>query len=94
MIKNCVMSTLLFVFVSISFALQAQSEWQTKAEQQQVFIKEKKVACNDEANGIFKEMVMLQLENTSNATVEVVFKKEMWFNNICNNCDKIHPSIR
>ncbi len=82
------MSTLLFGLVSISFMLQAQSGWQIKAEQQQVVIKEKKVACNDEANGIYKEMVMLQVENKNNATVEVSFKKEMWFNNVCNNCDK------
>jgi len=91
MIKNSIKSILFFVFVGISITTQAQSEWQIKHEQQQVVIKEKKVACNDDFNGIHKEMVLLQFNNNSNTIVVVSFKKEMWFNNVCSNCDKNSP---
>ena len=77
MIKNCIILSLLFGFVSISYKLQAQPEWQSKAEKSGLVIKEKKVACNDEPNGIYKEMVLLQFSNNSNATVAVSFKKEV-----------------
>jgi hypothetical protein len=91
MFKKGILLTLILGFVIISNSLYAQSEWQVKAEKSSVVIKEKKVACNDEANGIYKEMVMLQIENKSNTTVDVSFKKEMWFNNVCSNCDKNSP---
>jgi uncharacterized protein YcfL len=87
MIYKCFLLT---IAISLLFFIgaNAQSEWKMKAEQENVLIKAKTVSCNDVANGTHKEVVLIQIENKAATPIEVSFKKETWYNNICTTCNK------
>lgn len=63
------------------------SEWQFDREIDGVQIFLKKVECNDEVNGIFQEMILLQFVNTTQKDLNLRWDMEFWFNNDCYTCD-------
>lgn len=93
---------LVFAFsslLSISSALSAQNssdvnysdienEWKLYQEKNGVQVYYKKAERNDEANGIFKEVILLKLVNTTNTKFEIQWKAENWYDGKCWNCDK------
>ena len=81
-----VLVTTLFLFLA-SVTLHAQSSWLNKFENEKIAVNYKKEACNDVLNGIYKENVLLQLVNKTNEKLEFTFKKELWYNNVCSNCN-------
>jgi hypothetical protein len=76
-----------FFLFSASITLHAQSSWVNKFENEKIAVNYKKEACNDVSNGIYKENVLLQLVNKTNEKLEVTFKKELWHNGVCSNCN-------
>jgi hypothetical protein len=83
-------SFLITIIISLFFFInaKAQSEWKPITEQEEVLINAKTVPCHDVVNGTHKELVLIQIENKGATPIDVSFKKETWYNNICTSCDK------
>lgn len=89
-----------FIFFNLfltfcSFILMSQEtnadkvKWILYKEQNGVQIHYKYVECNDIHNGIFKEMLYFQFVNTVNASMNVSFDEELWYNDKCISCKTI-----
>lgn len=89
MFRVTFIAALLLLISGVFSNISAQSEWQLHSEKNNVFIKTQKAACNDVANGIHKELILLKFENTNAYAVNVSFRKELWYNGKCLNCDNI-----
>ncbi len=57
----------------------------------QIEISYTKTDCNDAANGIFKQYLLLQVKNLTSEPLKVSFKKELWYNDTCTNCESNSP---
>ncbi len=75
------------VFLLFTTSVFAQNNWQTVSEKQNVTIQSKKADCNDVANGIHKELILLKFENKNSFPVNISFRKELWYNGNCINCN-------
>lgn len=66
---------------------------QTKNEKNQLYstdgveINVIKTDCFDKANGIEKQLFVIELINTNTYPVNVSFKKEIWYDNKCQTCN-------
>lgn len=79
---------LLIIFFGFnSLLLKAKGEWKPVIANQQVRINAKKISCDDVQNGIFKEMLVLQVVNLTAKKIQVNFEKELWYNNQCTTCN-------
>jgi hypothetical protein len=63
------------------------SEWKLDMEKEGVQVFLKKVDCNDEANGIFQEVMLLQFVNTTSTDLRLSWDMELWYNGECYTCD-------
>jgi|SRR5690606_36069221 len=87
MFKNfCFLLIPLFGFLQIS----AQNP-SVYFSNNQIEISYTKADCNDVANGIFKQYLLLQVKNLTSEPLKVSFKKELWYNDKCTNCDSNSP---
>lgn len=75
------------LFTLITSGVSAQNNWQPVSEKQNVTIQSKKADCNDVANGIYKELILLKIENKNSFPVNISFRKELWYNGNCINCN-------
>jgi hypothetical protein len=57
------------------------AEWELYKEDTGVQIYMKKQTCNDEANGLFLEYVLIKLVNTNNEPVDVSWIAHRWLDN-------------
>ena len=79
--------------ISLLFALMytfssAGENWTTYYKNNLIHISSTKTACNDVANGTYREYVLLKIENLSDKKVVVNYKKDLWYNDQCTTCEK------
>ena len=66
---------------------EASTEWELYSEINGIHIFSKQIECNDEANGIFQEVVILKFVNTTNKNFTIEWDYELWYDNKCWTCD-------
>jgi hypothetical protein len=79
----------LFFVVSqgLSQTNQKESDWKLYTEINGVQFYTKTVDCNDVQNGIYKELVLIKITNTTAYKFEVKWKNELWYDNKCVTCN-------
>ncbi len=79
-----------FAFVGTSYSQEVEfkrsGNWEFLYEIDGVNFYYNVSACNDEANGFFREHVLLKLENTNDKAVVVEWDVEMYYHGECFNC--------
>ena len=76
-------------FFLIFFIVAIRSFSQSVIEKNQIYssdgieINLKKVDCIDKAKGIEKQILYFEMINSNNYPVNISFKKELWYNNVC-----------
>lgn len=79
-------------FFLIFFIIAIRSFSQSAIEKNQIYssdgieINLKKVDCIDKAKGIEKQILYFEMINSNNYPVNISFKRELWYNNICDAC--------
>ncbi len=72
---------------NLSAQSQNSSEWKLYSEVNGIHIYSKQIECNDEANGLFQEAVILKFVNTTNEDFTIEWDYELWYDNKCWTCD-------
>lgn len=86
------MRNIIFLLFFLPYWLFAQEEtndkyqWTLYGEESGVQIYYKYQECNKPTDGIFKEYVLLQFLNTSEASIAISWDNELWYNNVCQTC--------
>ncbi|MPM12732.1 hypothetical protein SDC9_59086 [bioreactor metagenome] len=87
----------LLIFISVISVSKSYSQdvefkrsgnWEFMYEVDGVNFYYKVTECNDTANGYFRELVLLKLENTNDFVVNVQWDVQMYYNGICFHCDE------
>jgi hypothetical protein len=63
------------------------TEWQLDKVVDGVQIYLKKVDCNDEANGIFQEMILVRFVNTTQKNLRLSWDMLLWYDGKCTTCE-------
>lgn len=63
------------------------ADWQLDQTVDGVQVYLKKVECKDEKNGIFKEIIMVKLVNTTQQDIKLEWDMEFWYDGECHTCD-------
>ncbi len=63
------------------------TEWQLYKDVNGIHIYSKQIECNDEANGLFQEVVILKFVNTTKNDFTIKWDYELWYDNKCWTCD-------
>jgi hypothetical protein len=77
---------ILGAIVSAFVSVKAQS-WTNYHSSREVEINYQKAECHDIANGVHKQVMLLQFVNLTNKKLSVSFNKQMWYNGKCTGCD-------
>ena len=80
------LALVLFSFFVISHTLE-KDVWTNYYNDNQVQISFKNFRCLDVQNGTDKNYVLLQVENKTNIKLKISFKKTMWYDGKCQNCN-------
>ena len=84
LLKTCsfaVLSLFLFGFKS------SDSKWSEYLQNDQIKIEVKEEACDDVKNGINNSYFFIRISNKTNTDLHVSFTKELWYNEVCTNCE-------
>ena len=61
--------------------------WTDYLNSEQLKISYKSFQCIDDINGTDHNYILLKFENKSNEKVSISYKQEVWYDNICANCE-------
>jgi uncharacterized protein YcfL len=79
---------LLLCFGSVGFAQSSNEGFnQTIFDSELASISTEYVECIDEANGTAKAYLLINAVNKSNSVIDISFKKNLWFDGECVNCE-------
>lgn len=74
-----------------------EEKWSSYLENDQLKIEVMETRCNDIKNGIDNQYILLRFTNKTNHKIKVDYQRELWYNNICLNCnessDENHKTI-
>ena len=80
--------TLTFLLVFVTALAFGQNKEKIKLfEQKDVIINIIQEDCINPKKGTEKEYYFIEIINNNSASVNVSFKKEIWYNNVCQSCD-------
>jgi hypothetical protein len=61
-------------------------DWKLVKKQGVIELYSRTAECNDNVNGIYKNLELLKWVNTSNKETTISFSRQLWYNNTCINC--------
>ena len=80
-----------FTLVIFSFFMLSHTHepnnWTDYHNSEQLQISYKSFQCIDEINGTDHNYILLRFENKTNEKISVSYKQELWYDNICANCE-------
>ena len=86
--KSKIYFGLIAIIASIVFtSFNSTEEWQLHKHFKGLSFYYKTADCDDKANGLFQDFIILKIVNNSNVDLEVKFKKSVWYGGECTNCD-------
>ncbi|MEX0812527.1 MAG: hypothetical protein WD048_09955 [Chitinophagales bacterium] len=78
------------IFIGIYYSISAQessADWVISQGNSNFEISTKKINCSDASKGISKEYLFLKIENKSKNALQLDYKIEKWYDEVCSNCD-------
>lgn len=86
--KNKIILGLSLILVGLLFiSAVSKPEWKLYKHQKGVSFYFQTVDCDDVKNGLFQNFVILKLVNNTDFDLKIRFKKELYYNDKCANCD-------
>lgn len=80
------LALVLFSFFVISHTHE-QDLWKDYHNSDQLKVSFKSFQCIDEINGTDHNYILLKFENKTTEKISVSFKQELWYDNLCVNCE-------
>lgn len=74
------------VIFTISSFSYTTNDWVSYFENEEIKIESSSFLCDKPADDIHNKYVVLKVTNKTNKAIEVSFKKELWYNDICTTC--------
>ena len=63
------------------------TEWQLYKEFTGILVYYRSIACNDNANGIYQQKILLKFVNTTDTDLKISWKLQLWYNGNCLTCN-------
>lgn len=79
--------TLLAMSLSMEPSMAQEKEWKEEHSEQGITILSRIADCSDPSNGFYHEFMLLRVVNANDHAVEVSFKRDLWYDGRCHNCD-------
>ncbi len=64
-----------------------ENVWREYLENDQIKIETSTQTCSSTQNGTNSNYIFLRISNKTNLDLEVSFNKELWYNDVCSNCN-------
>lgn len=84
LLKVCTLAVLLLGMTGFKVP---ESGWREYFQNDQVKIETNTQTCSNAQAGTSNNYILLRISNKTNQEVEVSFFKELWYNDVCSNCN-------
>ena len=78
----------MFLFLSMTYSFSfIQNTSKIYFENKEIIIEAQELSCEKPSDDIQNQYIVLKISNKTDQTLEVSFKKELWYNNVCSSCN-------